>query len=131
MPRPHSTIVHSGVEVEVEVIELGGGPQPVRVDMDQRRTAGKGRMRPRDHERRALHAPAHSQPGRDTSSQRCPPCSQRTGEHNEITRAQLRTQRAAELLHIGGRLDLSHTRLEHGTVVTVQPNGEPPAARCA
>src|SRR5690606_38495281 len=87
--------------------ELGGRAKAVRVDVDQRRAADERRVRPRDHEGRALHRTAHSEPFGKPPREGGLPGPERTGQHKQIPRLQLLADAQAELLHRLGRGDLA------------------------
>ena len=106
MPRPHSTTTTERSTSMSRSSSSSGRAEPVRVDVHERRAADERRMRPRDHERRALHGSAHAEPGRDAPGEGRLARAERTGEHDEVAGAQHPADLLAELLHVVGRGDL-------------------------
>ena len=130
MPRPHSTTTPSRAKSMSRSSSSSGGAQPVRVDVHERRAAHERRMRPRDHERRALHRSAHAEPGADAARERRLAGAERTGEHHEVAGAQHPPDSLAERLHGVGRGDLAAPS-SGVEAVTPTPAGAARAARCA
>ena len=87
------------VEVDVEVVQLGGRSEPVGVHVHERRPADERRVGAREHERRALHRPAHLEPAGDAACQRRLAGAERTGEPHEVAGAQQPSDLLAQLLH--------------------------------
>src|SRR5215218_6745027 len=110
-PRTPFDDDHRVLEVEVEVVEERCAAEAVRVDVHERRAADEARVRAGEHERGTLHRAAHPEAGSDAAGEGGLACSERAGEHDEVSGAELGAELATEGLHVVGArcFDLHHS----------------------
>src|SRR6516225_6616877 len=68
------------VDVHIEIVELGGRPEPVGVDVHERRASDERWMRTREDERGALNRAPHAETRRDAAGERRLARAERTRE---------------------------------------------------
>src|SRR5439155_18971673 len=101
--------------VQVQVVDLAGGTQPVRVDVHERHPPAA--VYPGDDERRRGDLTGYVESGADALCQRGLPGAERPAQQHQVTRSQDTTQRPAE---VPGVLD---RRQSHTSAFWFAPRG--------
>jgi len=92
------------VDIQIEVVDLGQGRQPVGIDVHERHPAVA--MDSGYDERRRHHRAAYAQAGTDSLDENGLARTKRSGEHDQIALAEQGPELAAEATGVVGRREL-------------------------